>query len=264
MFGYFKKNKKPISVDTNRNEINYDHLQLLSRYTETTCKLLGQNITIPDSESFLFMHEEIFQKEIFRFDHKTENPYIVDCGANIGISIIYFKTLYPKSTIVAFEPDIKIFSLLKQNLALFGFSGVEIINKACWNNATFLQFFSEGADGGRISLEGDLNNLITIETTRIRQYLQHKVDLLKIDIEGAEGVVLKDIEGLLWNVEKIFIEYHSFKEQQQMLPEILDILKKSGFRIHINAPGLTSLKPFMERPYYEGMDNQLNIYGYRI
>ena len=150
------------------------------------------------------------------------------------------------------------------NIDLFEYSGVEIINKACWNKETFLQFYSEGADGGRICVEGDLHKIITVETTRIGQYLQQKVDLLKIDIEGAEAVVLKDVEDMLGNVEKIFIEYHSFQKQQQMLPEILEILKRSGFRLHINAPGLTSLKPFIEITNYEGMDNQLNIYGYRI
>jgi hypothetical protein len=61
----------------------------------------------------------------------------------------------------------------------------------------------------------------------------------------------------------IFIEYHSFSGQEQFLPELLGVLKSAGFRLNINAPGLTSMSPFMKLNEYNGMDMQLNIYGMR-
>jgi hypothetical protein len=89
------------------------------------------------------------------------------------------------------------------------------------------------------------------------------VDFLKIDIEGAETKVLEDCADLLFNVDKLFVEYHSFIGMEQPLPEIFGILKNAGFRLHISAPGLTSNSPFIELRTYSNMDNQLNIYGIR-
>lgn len=82
-----------------------------------------------------------------------------------------------------------------------------------------------------------------------------------MDIEGAETTVLKDIQGKLINIERIFVEYHSFVGQKQTLNEIIDILTKAKFRLHISSPGLTSSTPFIHLNVYNNMDMQLNIYG---
>ena len=84
-----------------------------------------------------------------------------------------------------------------------------------------------------------------------------------MDIEGSEFEVLNDAAENLRNVENIFVEYHSFSDKEQMLPELLTILKNAGFRLHIAAPGLVSENPFMSITEYAGMDNQLNIFGFR-
>ena len=70
----------------------------------------GKILKIPDSASYLSSREEIFDQQIYRFNTSNSKPYIVDCGANIGLSIIYFKQLFPNAEIVAFEPDEKIFN----------------------------------------------------------------------------------------------------------------------------------------------------------
>jgi hypothetical protein len=93
--------------------------------------------------------------------------------------------------------------------------------------------------------------------------LNRDIDFLKIDIEGAEFEVLNDSIDMLHNVKNIFIEFHSFVGQEQKLPEILNVLKIAGFRLHISAPGLVSTSPLFELQQYAGMDNQINIYGFR-
>jgi hypothetical protein len=75
-------------------------LRKLSRFTETKTLLLGEKIRIPDAASFLFMRDEVFRKEIYKYTTTNATPYIIDCGANIGLSIIYFKQLFPDAIIV--------------------------------------------------------------------------------------------------------------------------------------------------------------------
>ena len=63
-------------------------------------------------------------------------PFIIDCGANIGLSVIYLKNLYPDAEIVAFEPDEQNFQLLQKNIASFGFKNVEARKEAVWTENT--------------------------------------------------------------------------------------------------------------------------------
>jgi len=238
-------------------------INALSRYKETETIFLGHKLKIVDNASFQFMKKELFESEVYKFNCKSDQPYIIDCGANIGLSIIYFKQLFPNAEIVGFEPDEKVFESLQFNIKSFEFSKVTLIKKACWDEETTLKFYSEGADGGRAAIKSDIENIMEVKTIRLREFLKRKVDFLKVDIEGAEIKVLKDCSDLLLNVEKIFVEYHSFIGMEQYLPEILTILKKAGFRLHISAPGLSSKSPFIRLPLYESMDNQLNISGSR-
>ncbi|MDA3890644.1 MAG: FkbM family methyltransferase [Salinivirgaceae bacterium] len=242
----------------------YYYLDDTERYKFTQLKLEDCTIGVPDIMSFRFMFKEIFVNEIYKFYTSNEKPYIIDAGANIGLSIIFFKKMYPNAIIDGFEPDPKIFDILKDNINAFSFKDISLHNYGLWNEEKEMQFYSEGADAGRVldGVDKSANQLIKLQS--LRGFLNKKVDLLKIDIEGAEFIVLDDIRNLLKNVDRIFIEYHSFPNKSQNLNEILNILKNSGFRININTPGLVSQQPFLKVNTYQGMDMQLNIYGYRI
>ncbi len=230
---------------------------------DITTSLLPHPVTFPDAASFLFIYDEIFIKQIYEFRADTVNPYIIDAGANIGMSVIYFKQLYPHAEIVAFEPDKTIAKYLHQNIASFGLTDVTVIEKALWNEETTLRFFSEGADGGRVAVANDQHNIIEIPTTRLHDYINRPVDLLKIDIEGAELTVLEDCKDLLHYVKHLFVEYHSFAGQPQQLARLMQLLEEAGFRLYISAPGIVSEKPFTEPVVYAGMDGQLNIHAVR-
>ncbi|MFT6095931.1 MAG: FkbM family methyltransferase [Nonlabens sp.] len=241
----------------------FEDLRNMPRFVETKCKLDNVPIVIPDAASFLFMHKEIFEQEIYKFIAPTDEPFIIDAGANIGLSTIYFKKLYPKASVLAFEPDDYIFKYLKKNILQFGLKEVLLIKKGLWDKEIMLGFNSEGADGGAIDFNEQKKTQNEIEVTSLKPFLNRKVDFLKIDIEGAEYTVLQDIKDRLNLVDNIFVEYHSFVNQEQKLGEIVSILQKSGFRLHVNSPGLSSVQPFKKINTYNGMDMQLNIYGYR-
>ncbi|MCB0192838.1 MAG: FkbM family methyltransferase [Anaerolineae bacterium] len=236
------------------------------RYTPIQSNILGSEIIILDGASFFHSYKEIFEQEIYAFSTKNLSPTIIDGGANIGLSTIYLKKLFPTSKVYAFEPDPNVFKVLEANIRAFGYSNVELINKALWHTETIVQFMGEGADAGHLSYKKDIgvedknNNMV--QTTRLCNYLHQEIDFLKLDIEGAEVEVVLDCSDYLQNVRNIFVEYHSFEGQEQRLDELLCILNKSGFRVQIHSQ-FASPQPLLNQVTRLEIDFQLNIFGYR-
>jgi hypothetical protein len=135
-------------------------------------------------------------------------------------------------------------------------------NKAVWIHDGGVEFEVEGGDAGAIRDEAASSELLSVPTIRLRDLLDDPIDLLKLDIEGAETEVLIDCTGALTNVERLFVEYHSFAEEEQRLDALINVLQEAGFRLHLH-PELVADRPFVERPYHAGMDHRLNIFAYR-
>lgn len=258
--------KKFINVYTEYNrlskiKVSFFEVYRLLKKNRINTRLFGETIKITDSFWYLHGLNELFIEEVYRFLSDSKTPLIIDCGSNIGLSIIYFKRLFPEARIIGFEPDNEIFNILKANISQFGLNKIELNQKAVWINNRPLYFKKNGSVGGHIYGESDFNT-IEIETFRLKDLLNENVDFLKIDIEGAEFEILKDCEENLKNVENIFVEYHSFHEEDQMIGELLCILKLAGFKIYIKEAWSNMNHPFIEKkgPYF---DLQLNIFGYR-
>jgi FkbM family methyltransferase len=213
---------------------------------------------------FWYIHglNEIFMDEVYKFHSKNKEISIIDCGANIGLSVIYFKRQHPEAKIIAFEADKDIAVTLKNNLSAFGYNDVLVVPKAVWHENTILYFQSDGAVGGQITNDPNTSTN-AIEAIRLKDYLSEHVDFLKIDIEGAEYLVIRDCKDKLKNVENIFIEYHSFLKEEQKLDEILLILKEAGFKYYIKEALNNMPQPYTDdrTSHY---DLQLNIFGYRL
>lgn len=259
--------KKGLDRYATTEGIEIRRIESLPRYQQGQTKILGTDFIFADSASFVGQYLSIIKTHVYNFVADNDQPYILDCGANVGVSIIYFKQQYPKAKIIAFEPDKKIFSILSKNIDTRSYDDVSLVNKGLWNTEGTIQFIAEGADGGSIIQDKngspDKSQIAEIETTSLRKYLNTKVDFLKIDIEGAESVVLEDCQDLLQNVQRIFIEYHSRVNESQRLDFILNILVKNGFRYYIESSVLSSSSPFMERDTINNFDNLLNIFAYR-
>lgn len=241
--------------------IERDRLASMPRYVETMTSLSGVVLKIPDGPSFMASWKEIFDQEIYRFRTTSAAPRILDCGANIGVSCLFFKKNYPQARVTAFEPDPQIFACLQHNLRSSGITDIECISKGVWNSETTLFFHPDGADGGRIEVAGQSAG-VEIKTVRLFDYLNEPVDFLKIDIEGAETEVLLDIAPRLDKVRNLFVEYHSFARYPQTLDQLLLVLKQSGFRVQIQ-PVRYAPRPFLKVEEALGMDMQLNLFAYR-
>ncbi len=264
---YFNKIVSKLSRYISYEAKELRRIKKIPRYQVGTTKIFGFDFTFVDSASFIGQYADIFEKQSYKFNTANEQPVIIDCGANVGVSILYYIRQYPKAKITAFEPDKNVFSILKKNVQKINNSNITLINKGLWNTEGEMVFMEEGADGGQVldNNNGFLQNLktVNIETTSLRNYLTEKIDFLKIDIEGAEAVVIEDCENLLLNAQRIFIEFHSTINKQQQLDTILSGLKKNNFRYYIESVTLSNEKPFINLRTINNFDNLVSIYAYK-
>ena len=227
----------------------------IERFQEGKTNLITKEFHFIDSESFINQYLEIFENQCLFFETKNQKPKIIDCGANIGISILYYKRLYPEAQIIGFEPDPKIFNILQENLRLCNNDQVKIINKAVWNEETSIKFLPDEADGGKITEEGKL----TVKTVRLSDYLTERIDFLKMDIEGAEHDVLPSISNNLKNVKFLFLEVHLEHNTSQKLENILSLLRSNGFVYSFKTVKNLSFKELLSPKNRKGFTQQLNI-----
>lgn len=239
------------------------------RYQPLTVQLQGNDFRIVDSHSFTRMVEEISINGAYEFEARNAQPLIVDCGANVGVSIVYLKALYPSAKIVGYEADSYVFAALEHNVASMGLKDVEVKNAAVWHREDKLKFYSEGSWGGRLTSLGPyVGDIVEVKAVRLRDELtkllegNERIDFLKIDIEGAEEEVLPDIASLLDRVDNLFFEYHSFKKRPQKLGSFLEVLSEVGFRYYIKEA--STLRSPLVNTLSGEMDLQLDISARRI
>lgn len=251
---------------SNKNYLNYSKLcsQIgrVDRYHDCNVKINGWNLLIPDSKSFINSYKEIFLERIYEVNLAKKDKKILDLGSNIGLSILFFKQIYPDSKIIAIEADPKIFKYLEKNVYGNGYQDVKLINKAVWHKNTTVDFVSEGADAGHIA-EDEEGNIIKIEAVDIAEILQScEFDLLKMDIEGSEEVVFPRCVDFLDKINYVFIEYHSKIGKKQSLSQILGILSEADFRVNISNV-MNNNSGFEQQQTPAGFDMQLNIFAWK-
>ena len=252
---------------TNSNERIFFKLSIrygnYERYKPVDIKFLRFKFSVPDALSFVWQFKEIFVEEYYRFETNTKTTVIFDCGANVGTSCAFFKHIYPQSRIIAFEPNAKITNYLLKNIKNNSLENIEVVEKAVWTTNNEIELGLEDADGSSIYLE---KNKTKVESIRLKDYLDKEavVDMLKMDIEGAEIEVLKDCRQSLNNVKNIFVEFHSYKNGTQKLSELIDVLESAGFRYFVMQPE-NRTSPLINHlnKSNPGMDLQLNIFAYR-
>ena len=249
-------------ADVRRQQESYESLKTAARYQQQQVKLLQADFVIADGMSFYYSFAEIFAKEIYKFQCPSHNPRIIDCGANYGTSVAYFKQLYPHATLIAVEADPEVFQLLQRNIVSLGLTDVELVHAAVSDREGFVNFFCEGADSGRIQHDANGDRAARVATVQLDQLIgDATIDFLKMDIEGAETDVIAASRRLA-QVRQLFIEYHGFRGQPQRLAILLERLTEAGFRYYIHSQ-FCSPRPLVEAQDYLGMDLQLNIFCLR-
>ncbi|MFP5519907.1 MAG: FkbM family methyltransferase [Bdellovibrionia bacterium] len=188
--------------------------------------------------SWKYLFKEIFQRKSYFFDTEKERPTIIDCGSNVGFSVIFFKKLYPKAKIICFEANPKVFKLLEDCIEKNSYKDVSIYNVAlAENEGEKVSFFldQESSLGSSLFKRKNLNEKVEVFTERLSKYIKGPVDFIKIDIEGAENLVLKELDGsgVLGHILQGVIEFHYLPNNS--LATTCEILERNNFEFKIKS-----------------------------
>lgn len=158
----------------------------------------------------LVKYEKSFEYSTLKLFSQIVKPgdIIIDAGANAGLySIFYSKLVGKQGRVYAFEPDLKTYSLLKENLQLNNCTNVTTFNAALSNKEGFVEMVAYNPDSLKIK-DGDafkymqdvadvhadvkpgFVNAYKLDDTKELNTLA-KIDFIKIDVEGAELLVLE-------------------------------------------------------------------------
>jgi len=257
---------KKISLNPDYRQLQLQQLRLKGtrRFTPFKTKLWGKAWCGPDYASFLSAFDEIFVNQIYDFVPERENPLILDCGANIGVSTLFFLKRFPHARLRAFEADPLVFQYLQTNVDHWTAGeacDVTLDNRAVFTHYDGVCFSSDGADAGHIE-QNISANLQRIKSFRLKDILDVPVDFLKLDVEGSEYEILADCASELRNVRQCFVELHGRPSTPSRFGEAIGILESAGFRMQIHVCH-AQRRPYRERTLNAGMDLQLNVFGVR-
>lgn len=205
-------------------------------------KLLNFDVKYLHGESLRLLYDEIFAREEYMFESSTPQPVIFDCGANIGMATLFFKWLYPESTVVSFEADPTTFGVLKHNIQQNHLQGVTAHNVALWSEDGHIPFFVREDEPGSLLMSTMANRTagkeISVEAKRLSSFINGQVDLLKLDVEGAEVKVICDLleSGKIDAVQQMIIEYHHhISHETARLGDFLAVLERNGWNYQLNS-----------------------------
>lgn len=138
---------------------------------------------------------QIFIYKEYSFDVKFEPSFIIDGGSNIGLAGIYFANRFPGAQIVCIEPEHKNFQLLEYNTKKY--EAIHPLKSGIWMNSTFLKVRDLGfGNWGFVVEEKSEEGPDTFRATSIgdilKKFNKNEVDIVKLDVEGAEKEIFTD------------------------------------------------------------------------
>ena len=154
------------------------------------------------------VYDEIFFGK--EYDLDLGNPhFIVDAGAHIGLSSVYFACKYPNATIVALEPEKSNFEMLVRNTRRF--ANIKPMCAGLWSRKAHLRIQNQNVETWSFRVVEDVSGqgipAVGIADVMAEHGITH-IDVLKIDIEGSEVEVLKHSASWIGAIGALIIELH--------------------------------------------------------
>jgi len=208
-----------------------DGFNLCLRRMTTDYNIYGQIFRFEEYKPLIDIVNKLWKKEVL---------YIVDAGANVGCSTLYFKQLFPEAKIVAIEPQSGNFNILTKNIELNNMQKDVFANKSgLWKDNSNLEITTDFRDGREyaffLKTVKDFNTThetvpgITINDI-LTEYAFPYIDILKIDIEGSEKYLFENEEMARQTLEKVnfmALEIHDEIVDRKL---IISLLEKNGFQ----------------------------------
>lgn len=156
--------------------------------------------------------EEVLLREDYNIDFGFEPRTIIDGGANIGLTSVFFANKFPNANIVAVEPEKENFQMLQKNTN--SYSNISLLNAGIWDHNTFLSVVDEGKGNNAFTVkEVPVNTENAIKALSVYEIMKQQdwstIDILKLDIEGTEkNIFEKNYESWLPFVRVLIVELH--------------------------------------------------------
>lgn len=155
--------------------------------------------------NLIFDKDESFTEELIGYEKHyaiREGDVVVDAGAYTGHFTVYAaKKVGPRGKVISFEAEPSIFRVLEQNVKLNNLTNVTLINKGVWSSETELKFDSRAVGSHIVQGESANEAIKSIQTVSLDRALEQlgidHVDLIKMDIEGAEIEAVKGARRLM-------------------------------------------------------------------
>lgn len=210
----------------------FSGLEMYIRYqlTRFLCKLgfrasfhcivpdLGDLIVLRPGTSDLQVFDSIFLDEEYGINgihHEFSPRFIIDAGANIGLSSLYFSHHFPQARIIAIEPEHSNFEILRQNTRHR--PNIIPLNKALWSSQSLLKLQNPDARKFSFRFQQEIDENGTVAhgisvSDLLDQFQAEDIGIIKIDVEGAEKDIFKSNTDWLGKTQLIFIELHDRKQ----------------------------------------------------
>jgi FkbM family methyltransferase len=158
------------------------------------------------------LYDEIINHAEYGFEVRREPRVIVDAGANIGLTSVFFADRYKQAKVLAVEPEPSNFVMLQKNTAAY--PNIVPIQAALWDKDTTVDLNDPGTgkwgfQAGERSEQpsGTSVRAMTVETL-MREACVDYIDILKIDIEGSEKEVFASPASWIDRVGVLIVELH--------------------------------------------------------
>jgi FkbM family methyltransferase len=178
-----------------------------------------------------FIYSEVFEHQSYRIANARPPATILDLGANIGLSAIYFARCFPGAHLACVEPVPENLRLLSRNLELNGVAAdvisaaIDVKEGKAWMERAR---FDYGHKIAHASVQSSAV-LFEVDAVSVQSIMQRlgwsRIGLVKIDIEGHESVLLSQNCEWLHLTDALCLEYH----EQFAESELTRIAGEFGF-----------------------------------
>jgi FkbM family methyltransferase len=210
-----------------------------------SAKLGTYTVYFENSEEYHHLKREVWGANTYYIELDLDEPTIIDVGAYIGLTTLYYKKIYPGSHIVAIEPFYESAEILRKNIYENQLENIDVLEKAIAGKEGEQKFYFDSSPEKWLSTAGfhegawtgdQTSSSTTVETISLQSLLEtYKPDLVKLDIEGAEEKVLLAAKDVVTTCANYLIEFHPIEGRG--MEHIIKLFEDNGFTVTVTKDG---------------------------
>lgn len=175
---------------------------------------IRQPVWLRTGTTDLGVMREIFLDHDYDFKIEVDPLVIVDAGSNIGLASVYYALRFPRAMVYSIEPEKENFEVLEVNAKTF--TNIIPVRAALWGESTVVKVVDPGrGEHGFVTEKSTAQLQIGDETVKaitisdmLVEYDLDAIDILKMDIEGAEKEVFEHSQDWVSKVSILIVEIH--------------------------------------------------------